>query len=230
MRYLRRDVIVHDASYHECIEVTGPLEHVVATLNTLATPALPRHLRCNREHRTVLMLADASQCLGRARAIFNPLRRDGVQCWLFMHPAHAPQALAELTRLFSAQPSCTVNSLRRQLNRIELRGPLTHALLHHVFRVEASCVSPAQLAAWRALQHMGSPAQACAGAVLGVVVVDPRLQAPRPLSRHQNDAAPPLAVMEQCAKVRAATAIFIFALSTWFVAAVSGVAAAGGGV
>ena len=196
-RFLRRDAVVHDASYYECVEVAALADTLLAGLAQITYPPIVA-LTPSAEATVLVHAPGAMQdCAGRARLLFSDAA-GSVTTWAFVHPAHTAAVAAAFTAVFGA----AVLVRRRELCRIELRGPRSAALLCHALQPDGGATSKAQLAVWHLFPHLAA-ASTAPGSVLGLTIVDPRLQSPR---RVAPVPAPSLALLDLCAKVHSRSA------------------------
>ena len=181
-RFTARSSTLHDASYTECIELQASPVLLLTLLNQHLRPAVDTQAA---EQRRFCHAVDGTP-VGPVRLLWHNNQHaspGSAQAWLFVHPSCAP----DVHRALAASPGSagvTIEHLRHQLLRFELRGPQSHAVLHHALHVDTACMTPGQTRAWRALPCMSND-MAPPGAVLGVHVIDPRLYPPSRLPHEQ---------------------------------------------
>jgi ribonuclease P/MRP protein subunit POP1 len=186
-RSVTRACLLHDASYLQCFELTGPREPLSAFLSAALTPFRVYAMEYTAE------LTIAGRHVGPVRVAVAPGSSDEhMRAWVWIHPACTPEVLG-----LTPPPDVTLTQL--WLNRFELRGVAATRLLRHALVLDES---EPNAAIWAALGSPRAADQLPAGAMLAVSAIDPRLFTPSKMPAVDAGAAVTPAHAAQLRKAR----------------------------
>ncbi|KND05052.1 ribonuclease P/MRP protein subunit POP1 [Spizellomyces punctatus DAOM BR117] len=197
-RAAKNQCLVHDASYFQVIEISGPEQLLQILLRDITDPTIPsigsaRYIEGSRQGMTYLYgyLQYPKSAIAPATFLWRPRngRNDeGRRLWLWLHPAvyeHVHDLLLQVAKECQIIEQVTICSLYDELVRFELTGPRTHAVLHHIMKVSEDSVSTdgttTNMAArqlWAKLALLRSSASLPPGVAIGLTIHDPRLSFP----------------------------------------------------
>ncbi|KAG5887847.1 hypothetical protein JTB14_005613 [Gonioctena quinquepunctata] len=206
--------LLQDISYHSCVEIKGPYEEIVTKMKRITsataglTIAAKSYITGLREGRAILFsVDDATKPIGYVYFQWRP-----ADCliakrtlWLWVHAAYYNEALSTLIGCFNLTENNTyssdtkiysnenleLKSLKWDLSRLRLTGPLSNAVLQSTFKLvdnETSktdwvnqyfqnisaklLFSPNQY--WENLKSTTSPVEMSPHLILPLIITDPR--------------------------------------------------------
>ena len=164
-RATSKHCLMQDISYHGCIELTAPVDHIRNKFMTITNPrntlsiCAKTYLKGNREGSLDLYKQNSYPlgAFGCVNFIWKPdeLSPSIRTLWLFVHPSFYRNVVDEFVDIFQlkqtksddsnnlnapiyCKDSVTLIELKDQLNRFRLTGPLSHAVLSSAFKCKAA--------------------------------------------------------------------------------------------
>eukprot|EP01083_Nonionella_stella_P241300 842744_1 len=189
-----------DASFMECIELSGEFSDILSLFDGLTPPngsGLTRvsnqmYLNGSREG-TVLLFAEGkypSGIIGPVKFLWKPSQSKSPSrsLWLWVHAAIFNEVHSLLTnRVHGLSSKVSVISRASELLRFELTGARCQSVLNQVIRQLAECSPETQVVPdrdealkdtkkdiWSFVRALDSPCALPAGCVIGLKVADPR--------------------------------------------------------
>ncbi|TPX69243.1 hypothetical protein SpCBS45565_g02571 [Spizellomyces sp. 'palustris'] len=209
-RAAKNQCLVHDASYFQVIEISGPEKVLQTLLRDITDPTIPsigsaRYIEGSRQGMTYLYgyLQYPKSAIAPATFLWRPRsgRKDEVRTlWLWLHPAvyeHVHNLLLQVAKECKIIKQVTICPLDDELVRFELTGPRTHAVLHHIMKLSEDSVSTdgttTNMAArqlWAKLAQLRSSASLPPGVAIGLTIHDPRLSFPPKMPPREGRISP----------------------------------------
>ncbi|PRP75501.1 hypothetical protein PROFUN_10679 [Planoprotostelium fungivorum] len=185
-RATQHGCVIHDMSYHSAIEITSSQQNIVDLFsnmtdrNPLSSISNQMYIQGKREGSFVLYERDTYPHGALGPVTFQwdtSIGERKRKLYLWVHPLFHQTILSHLTRCVEDKEDLQVTSLEGQLVRLKIMGPQSHTILRQVIHPQKE-KCPAGASVWESLQGMRSPASVSPGAVISLVVDDPRLTFP----------------------------------------------------
>lgn len=188
--------LVHDASYNQCIEITGDFNEIQKVFNTITDLSVPsissnRYKMGNRMGNTKIYNYKQYPCNTISpisflwKAIKNNNNEDNETqrtLWIWVHPSSCKDVMAAINQ---AKENTNINNfimklLDNEILKFELTGPRSHAILHKILRLcdddfDNIVINKKAHETWKILKHLRSPISLQPGVAIALTVHDPRL-------------------------------------------------------
>lgn len=217
--------LLQDISYFCCVEIKGPREVLVAKFKLMSETCVglsvgaKAFIRGNREGRTILFEPHTKRAIGTVFFHWKPTSGDDKNVlWIWLHPAFYSEALGVLVDVFEVTTNNVENELENktfenqlvrirelkfELNRFQLSGPLSQAILRDSLKIaDPNCSSEwfksylnndsnrqsfaNQINHWKSLDCITNPAELSPHTIISLIVSDPRFNFPSKRTKVTN--------------------------------------------
>ncbi|KAJ3101161.1 hypothetical protein HDU97_001627 [Phlyctochytrium planicorne] len=161
-------------------QLEGDVEEITVALATVTDPtidALARKLCLAGERQGLLNLYNykkfPSGLICPSTFLWEPSNSKQRKIWIWIHPSALAEAEISLASAI-AGTSISLNFIQNDLQRFELMGPRSHAILFDVLGVEETDEYSSKV--WHELKHLRVSSSLPEGVVLSLLAKDPRLK------------------------------------------------------